>query len=165
MCCYSLLPVVAFCCMFFIIKIIHIKFSSKYSFLYDNFLEIQDIDFINYSNVKKRKNGISRYALTSYTVWLKEMDLNHKFAQMTSQFHSLKHDVKNINIKQQLIENIADILEYAVNNNNKHISEHVLDFTNTLFINVGSLDYDEVECVLNALTASRMVLCNKINNI
>jgi hypothetical protein len=87
------------------------------------------------------------------------MNLPTVFDEVTALVKELETDVSNDRVKEQLVNIINDIVQYAcVNCEDRHMLMAVMQFLVTLFYRVGELDYDSVEIVLDALTMSRATI-------
>jgi hypothetical protein len=81
------------------------------------------------------------------------------FDEATALVKELETDIDNDQVKEQLVNIINNILQYAcVNCEDRHMLMVVMQFLVTLFYRVGELDYDSVENVLDALTMSRATI-------
>jgi cell division protein ZapA (FtsZ GTPase activity inhibitor) len=87
---------------------------------------------------------------------------SRKFQEMFDDINTIKKNTRNKDSQQIFIGHIADIMEYSVTRNDKMFSQQLLNFIVDIFMIIGELDYDDVEPVLDALTASRIVLKNLI---
>lgn len=92
-----------------------------------------------------------------------ELDLHNKFAELRDNVLQIAIDVCNKEAQDIFINHVADIIEYTVTQNDKIFSKQVYEFLIEMFMLVGELDYDDVEPVLDALTASRIVLKHLID--
>ncbi len=71
----------------------------------------------------------------------------------------LEADQTNVFIQYQLIDTVDDILQYSIAHcNDKPLLNKVLRFLIDLFFKVVELNYDTVECVLDVLTTTRIIV-------
>ncbi len=92
------------------------------------------------------------------------LDVYNKFEELRQNVKDVVEDVQNKGIQNTFINNIADVIEYTVSINNYSFSKQILEFLIDTFITIGELEYDMVENVLDALTASRVIINRLINN-
>lgn len=96
---------------------------------------------------------------------MEQQEIYDKFDELQDNVKCILADMKNQNIQHLFINNIADVIEYTIKINNHIFSKQILEFLVDTFITIGELDYDSVENVLDALTASRIIINNLINKI
>jgi hypothetical protein len=92
------------------------------------------------------------------------MDIYKKFQDILDGVKQLQDNVHNKDLQNILIKHITEIVDIAILSNNVHMSNAILEFTISLFMTIGELDYDCVELILDSLTASRIVLKEHIEN-
>lgn len=91
------------------------------------------------------------------------ISLSQKFQELFDDINLIKQDTRNKDLQDLFIDHIADIMEYTVARNNKILSAQMYRFLADIFMIIGELDYDDIEPILDALTASRIVLKNLIH--
>lgn len=96
---------------------------------------------------------------------MEQQEIYDKFDELQDNVKCILADMKNQNMQHLFINNIADVIEYTIKINNHVFSKQILEFLVDTFITIGELDYDSVENVLDALTASRIIINNLINKI
>lgn len=92
-----------------------------------------------------------------------DLSLSQKFQELFDDINLIKQDTKNKDLQDLFISHIVNIMEYTVATNNKTLSSQMYSFVADIFMIIGELDYDDIERILDALTASRIVLKNLIN--
>ena len=130
------------------------------------------IGFITCFYNSKSKNGFLNQlleifqsmntAIITIIQTIMDFSVSRKFQEMFDDINTIKKNTRNKDSQQLFIGHIADIMEYSVARNDKMFSQQLLSFIVDIFMIIGELDYDDVEPVLNALTASRIVLKNLI---
>lgn len=87
-----------------------------------------------------------------------DFTVSQKFQELFDDINNIKKDTKNKDLQHVFIGHIADMTKHTVVSKDKIFSQQMFDFIVDIFMIIGELDYDDVEPVLDALTASRIVL-------
>lgn len=87
-----------------------------------------------------------------------DFSVSQKFQELFDDINMIKQDTRNKVLQNSFIGHIADMIEYTVKKNEKMFSKQMFSFVVDIFMIIGDLNYDDVEPILDALTASRIVL-------
>jgi hypothetical protein len=91
-----------------------------------------------------------------------DFTVSKKFQEMFDDINMIKKDIYNKDLQKLFIDHIADMMEYTVAKNDNMFSQQMFEFMVDIFMIIGELDYDTVEPILDALTASRIIIKNLI---
>lgn len=96
---------------------------------------------------------------------MSELEIYDKFEELRASMDCISKDLQNREVQNNFINNLADIIKYTIENNNKVLSIQILEFMTDTFLALGKLDYDSIEDVLDSLTASRIIIKKLINEV
>lgn len=92
-----------------------------------------------------------------------DLSISQKLQEMYDDVNLIKKDIENDNLQKIFIGHIRNIIEYTVARNDRMFAQQIFEFIVDMFMIIGELDYDSVEPVLDALTTSRIIIKNVIN--